>query len=56
MTEYQVLELMDNTLGNLWMVSQFGFGLISAYCLLAFYIGPKLTFFQVAFVNAAFLL
>ena len=54
MTEYEALELIDGVFGSLWTVSQFGFGIISAYCLLAYYIGAKLSFFQVSFVNASF--
>ena len=54
MTEYEALELVDGVFGSLWTVSQFGFGVISAYCLLAYYIGAKLSFFQVAFVNICF--
>ena len=54
MTEYEVFDLIDGVFGNMWAVSQFGFGLISAYCLLAYYIGAKLSFFQVAFVNICF--
>jgi hypothetical protein len=56
MTEYEALELIDGVFGSLWTVSQFGFGLISAYCLLAYYIGAKLSFFQVSFVNVCFFL
>jgi len=55
MTEYEALELINGVLGNMWAVCQFGFGLISAYCLLAYYIGEKLSFFEVAFVNFAFI-
>ena len=54
MTEYEALELIDGVFGSLWTVSQFGFGIISAYCLLAYYIGTKLSFFQLAFVNICF--
>ena len=50
----EALELIDGVFGSMWTVSQFGFGIISAYCLLAYYIGAKLSFFQVSFVNASF--
>lgn len=55
MTEYEVLELLDGVFGSMWTVSQFGFGVISAYCLLAYYVGARLTSFQVTFVNICFL-
>jgi hypothetical protein len=54
MTEYEALDLVDGVFGSLWAVSQFGFGLVSAYCLLAYYTGAKLSFFQVTFVNICF--
>jgi len=54
MNEYEALDLLEPVLGNMWTVSQFGFGLISAYCLLAYYIGAKLTLLQVTFVNICF--
>ena len=54
MTEYEILDLLDSVFSTMWMVSQGTFGVISAYCLLAYYIGVKLTFFQVTFVNVCF--
>jgi hypothetical protein len=50
------LDLLDGVFSTVWQVSQFHFGLITAYCLLAYYIGVKLTFFQVTFVNVCFFL
>ena len=55
MTEYEAFDLLTNVFSNMWAMNQFGFGLITAYCLLAYYIGSKLTFFQVTFVNVCFL-
>lgn len=39
-----------------WTISQYGLSILTGYLLIAHFIGRKLTFFQVSFVNIVFLI
>lgn len=56
MTEYQLIDVLNSTLAQAWTISQYGLSIQTGYLLIAYFIGRKLTLFQVSFVNFTFLL
>jgi hypothetical protein len=56
MNEYQLVDALNSTMAQSWTISQYGLSILTGYLLIAHFIGRKLTFFQVSFVNCVFLL
>ena len=56
MDEYQLIDAMNSTMAQAWTISQYGLSIMTGYLLIAHFIGRKLTFFQVSFVNVVFLI
>ena len=56
MDEYQLIDAMNSTMAQAWTISQYGLSILTGYLLIAHFIGRKLTFFQVSFVNVIFLI
>ena len=56
MDEYQLVDALNSTMAQAWTISQYGLSIVTGYLLIAHFIGRKLTFFQVSFVNVVFLI
>jgi small-conductance mechanosensitive channel len=54
MTEYELIDALNSTAANAWIVSQYGLSIVTGYLLVAYFIGSKLTKFQVYFVSIVF--
>ena len=55
MNDYELSDLIATNVGNMYMDSAGFFTLFSAYIVMTYLIGDKLTRFQVSFINAVFL-
>jgi hypothetical protein len=55
MTEYEVIDAIHSTMANAWSVSQYSISIITGYLLITYFIGSKLTKFQISFVSLVFL-
>ncbi len=56
MTEYELLDVMETVNGNSITATGVYFSILTAYLLVAYVAGLKLTRYQVAFINVIFIL
>lgn len=55
MTEYEMAELLHNNFDTLWETSKMYFTLVSAYLVVAYLVGSKLTRVQYLIINVLYL-
>jgi hypothetical protein len=55
MTEYEILDVLATVNGNAVTATGVYFSVLTAYCLVAYVVGAKLTRYQVTFINVVFL-
>ena len=55
MTEYEMAELLHNNYGTLWETSQMYFTLVSAYLVVAYLVGSRLSRGQYVIINFLYL-
>lgn len=55
MTEYELMDLAESINGNSITATGVFFSILTAYLLVAYFAGTKLTKYQVAFINVVFL-
>jgi len=56
MTEYEIIDVINNTTSNMLAAQALFITVVSAYVLVAYSVGKDLTPYQVSFVNIGFLL